>query len=423
MLQCIHCKANLAIIIHPKLTNTKSIRKLVTTYQEKLASTHSPSCFFRLDAEQYINDDNNTLQQDNTTKNSSTGCVVPPLLIPILPSNVLKLLESPSPLPLLKDRFVALMEILLKDAEIREGEPPKWEFPPFVLPKDILQFDGADDKSVIVSSTNEDNISTSPTTGSPKKSPSRKRRLLARLAFDPHHPETAIGYEKENLLSKLEKLFMPPENETEEIRAQTRAQGAWEDFYEVIVALALFGWTPYTTNSTNNMLQSSAENSKDVPVVCLECSVCLSKMDFQMHEYDHHHHHHRTSPNKKKVLYGSDSEEELDEEAHNTTPPRKRRKLGQHPHHYVTKINPVLSHRFYCPIVCGFPRDGARRGDPLWKIIASKLLHTKKEQPNCGDDQQGVDVENDDGEVAMERILQLLDAGVSSRVSAGQQQM
>ena len=389
MLQCVRCKAAVAVIIHPKLTSSHSIRKLITTYQGKLANAHALSCPFRLDAEQHF---------QNTNDNTQPSQVVPPLMAAILPQNLWMMVESPSPLALLKERFEILMEqlVVTKDAkDMMEGTPPQWEFPPLVLPKDILQFDGRAADSVAAAASPKEN-----TEELPKKNRSRKRRLLARLAFDPKHPETAIGFEPETMLSKLEKLLLPPEDEQEEIRAQTRALGAWEDFYEVIVALALFGWVPATTTTTG--IQSNTTTESD-PVVNLECPVCLSRMNFQMHEYDWHHHQHGTSP-KKKVVYGSDSEE--------GGPPRKRQRLQQQ-QYFSTNINPVLSHRHYCPYVCGFPRDGARKGTPLWKTIAKKMLHKNEPKQNGADENSAAD-----GDAAMDRILQLLDAGVSTHVHA-----
>eukprot|EP00977_Amphora_coffeiformis_P027262 scaffold34597_cov177-Amphora_coffeaeformis.AAC.30 len=36
--------------------------------------------------------------------------------------------------------------------------------------------------------------------------------------------------------------------------------------------------------------------------------------------------------------------------------------------------DPLFSHRYYCPYVCGFPRHGASRGTPLWKALADRLV-------------------------------------------------
>lgn len=403
MLKCVSCQAALMIKIHPKIREQKTLQKLIKAYQTKLATSHSEVCPFRFDACLYLlpkntankrkeeeekliimdsddsGDDDNSQAKEIVHQRIQTENVVPPLFASILRKDVWSMIENPDPVKLVQARFQQLRTSILRQAGDSHGEgaPPQWQFPPLILSEDILAFDVA----------HENNITTAPSITPSKKS--RKNTLLARLAFDPKRPLTAMGVEKETLLTRLEEIMVPP-TEEDEIRARTRNQEAWEHLEEGLAALALFGWVPKGKVADATSPANRGDATKGA--VSLECPVCLAKLNFNMQQYDRHHHQHH-SPRKMKPV-GDD------------TPPSKRRRLEGETNEPET-LQPLTSHRYYCPYVCGFPRDGERKGTPVWQTIVSKLfLHKKSEDKNDSDN-------DDDGDAATERLLQLLQSGVS----------
>ena len=391
------------IKIHPKIREKKTLQKLTMAYQAKLATSHTEACPFRFDACLYLLpkktaskekeekliimdsddsvDDDNLQAKEFLLQQIQTENVVPPLFASILPKDVWAMIEKPDPVKLVQARFQQLRTSILHQAGDSHGEgaPPQWQFPPLVLSDDVLAFDVA----------HETNITTAPSVTPSKKS--RKNTLLARLAFDPKHPLTAMGVEKETLLTRLEEIMVPPTKE-DEIRAQTRNQEAWEHLQEGLAALALFGWVPKAKAADTTSPANSSDATKGV--VSLECPVCLARLNFNMQQYDHRHHQHH-SPRKMKPV-GDDA------------PSSKRRRLTSEKNEPET-LQPLASHRYHCPYVCGFPRDGERKGTPIWQTIVSKLfLHKKSEDKNDSDN-------DDDGDATTERLLQLLQSGVSKQ--------
>jgi hypothetical protein len=359
MLSCLRCEAALCVLINPKLTKRESIKKLVKAFQAKLATNHKKSCPFRLDAELH-------LLQNTRNKNES---VVPPHLATVLSQGFLELVEHPSPLDLLKDRFNTIAKAILKDEpEPKDGDPPMWQFPSIDLPDDVMKFGAVEDDEHV-----------------------ERKRMLARLSDDETNQTV------ETLPSRLEEILRP-RGEEDKIRAQTRAQHAWEALYEGSAALALFGWMPRQDNRCGS-------STSDGGALSLQCSVCLSVLNIKLQEYDRHH-----SPVKEKV------HDEYSGEGHNSgeTPQKKRRRLNELGEEASTglrpkAVQPLLAHRCYCPFVCGFPRDGERKGTPMWQTIASKVFEKHIETTTTESDDN-----NDVGDSAMDRILQLLQSSVSS---------
>lgn len=396
-LQCVHCKSVLVVLIHPKLTKYESIRKIVKAYQSKLATAHKESCPFRLDAELHLLDNNNKM----TVKRKQDSNIVPTYLASVLPRDVWELVEHPTPLSLVKDRFHTLYHFILKNkVEPKDGSPPpKWQFPDIVLPDDVLAFGVADPHKDDheVAKEGEGGRKQGKTAGEKQQhtSPSKTSRMLSRLAFDPSKPYSAIGWEKQTLLTQLEEILRPHAKE-DEIRAQTRAQGAWEALYEGIAALTLFGWMP--PNDKDHHDAQSLDSDEKGSSVTLECPVCISLLTFELEKYDWHHHSHG-----RKAIIG-------DKKDDNEERPVKRRKLDHETTR--TKLNPLLGHRYHCPFVCGFPKDGQRKSIPLWQTIAAKLLIEQKDKEN--EDGAGKREEPDDDESGLNRILQILESSVSS---------
>ena len=73
-----------------------------------------------------------------------------------------------------------------------------------------------------------------------------------------------------------------------------------------------------------------------------------------------------------------------------------------------------MAHRPHCPFVCGFPRDGARKTTPIWKIVAEKLLKNYEAAKEAKTTEETNQTE-EDGDAATDRIMKLLQCGVSSR--------
>ena len=416
MLQCTTCQAALAIMIHPKLTQPSSVQKVVLAYETKLATAHKPSCPFRLDAELYLvrhnkekqaavenkstveeedddDDDGDASEEEkeNPEKEANTthSNIIPTHLASVLPRDFWDLVEHPSPLSLLQDRFQTLCKYILNGEEPEVGAPPKWQLPDISLPDDVLGF------GVVDPSKEQDD-------GDHHPSPSKKQsRVLARLAFDPSKPYTAIGWEKQTLLTTLEEILRPHSQE-DEIRAQTRAQGAWEALYEGMAALALFGWLPREEQ------RDSSSDKQEEASVTLRCSVCLSFLNFSLEKYDWHHHSHG-----RKATFGDGKGEEGDR-------PTKRRRLDSTDNNSNSKLNPLLAHRCFCPYACGFPQHGERRGTPVWQNIVAKLIgnhkKSKSDQEDDQEDESNAAIKNkmDEEDSAVDRILQLLQSSVSS---------
>lgn len=411
MLKCVSCKAALVVTINPKIQKRVTREKLIRAYQSKLATAHKELCPFRFDAELYLvkasqkrkeevtdSDEDDNSDDDNSQPSKSDESlprenVVPPYFASILPRDVWEMIEHPAPLSHVQARFQLLLKFIVEQDttadNAHDGAPPQLQFPPLSLAEDILAFDASDSCADSQNSAVNDTNATSP---------SRKNRLLSRLAFDPKRPGTALGWEHETLLTRLEAVLQPA-TEEDEIRAQTRNQGAWEDLHEGFTALAVFGWTPKEDvaaplhPSATNKSDDSKHETKGLGAVSLECSVCLASLNFNMQQYDQHH---RRSSRKAKPLNDDDD-----------APPSKRRRLREHSRGADT-LNPLTSHRYHCPYVCGFPRDGERKGTPIWQTIALKLLFNKHVASDTLDGDDG------GGDAATDRLLQLLQSGVSS---------
>jgi hypothetical protein len=113
---------------------------------------------------------------------------------------------------------------------------------------------------------------------------------------------------------------------------------------ESAAAFVLLGWMPCqdATESTND---ASPNASTTIPTrMSLECPMCLARMEL---------------PLTRDISGSSSSTSE-------SPPPAKRlRQLG---------LDPVQSHRHYCPYVCGFPVQTTGCGTPIWQSLATRLL-------------------------------------------------
>lgn len=74
--------------------------------------------------------------------------------------------------------------------------------------------------------------------------------------------------------------------------------------------------------------------------------------------------------------------------------------------------DPLMSHRYYCPYVCGFPRQGAARGTPLWRALADRLVERSKDAPIAEGDTSGLATT---GKSEWVQANALLNAGISRK--------
>lgn len=115
---------------------------------------------------------------------------------------------------------------------------------------------------------------------------------------------------------------------------------------ESVAALVLLGWIPCqdANESTDHTPTDAAPNVSTTISKCLslECPICLARMELPLT---------RDSSN------------------YESPPPRKRSR--------PLALDPVQSHRHYCPYVCGFPAAAAATsscGIPIWQSLAIRLL-------------------------------------------------
>lgn len=96
--------------------------------------------------------------------------------------------------------------------------------------------------------------------------------------------------------------------------------------------LALLCWEPADTQHSND------------PVVILQCPVCLAQRELH--------------------VLNNDNNESSDDSSVDVPPPKKQRTEDS--------MNPIASHRHYCPVIHGFPENGSTV--PLWQTILKKLF-------------------------------------------------
>jgi len=127
--------------------------------------------------------------------------------------------------------------------------------------------------------------------------------------------------------------------------------------------LALFCWKPMDIRQPSEHVNQ---------VVLLQCPVCLAQraLNLQMDESD-------------------------DSSVDDLRPAKKPRIAAGE------KMNPISSHRHYCPIICGFPCQGSSA--PMWQTIATNLLRAGRSQE---------DVNELKGEEVMMNIHRLLQSGL-----------
>jgi hypothetical protein len=116
---------------------------------------------------------------------------------------------------------------------------------------------------------------------------------------------------------------------------------------ESVAALVLLGWIPCpdANESTDHTSTDATVAAPDVSttistILSLECPMCLARMELPLTR---------------------------DSSTSESPPPRKRSR--QH------ALDPVQSHRHYCPYVCGFPVAATSSGEtPIWQSLAIRLL-------------------------------------------------
>jgi hypothetical protein len=135
---------------------------------------------------------------------------------------------------------------------------------------------------------------------------------------------------------------------------------------ESVAALVLLGWIPCqeANDSTDHIHADTALNVSTTIPQCLflECPMCLARMELPL------------------TLDSSTSEE--------SPPPRKRsRQLA---------LDPVQSHRHYCPFVSGFPTSATTSSEttPIWQSLAIRLLRDDQSSTSTSTNQISTIVED-----------------------------
>lgn len=111
-------------------------------------------------------------------------------------------------------------------------------------------------------------------------------------------------------------------------------------------SLAILGW--------DTMIAPPLQQEESV-IMVLSCEVCLAEV-----ELDGRSHHEEAR--RRQTL------EDQDE----PTTSQKRQKRS---------MDPIQSHRYYCPWRCGFPCDSKTPVPPLWQVIAKRLVSEPSPQP------------------------------------------
>jgi hypothetical protein len=146
------------------------------------------------------------------------------------------------------------------------------------------------------------------------------------------------------------------------------ALGCGGEQKEWAAMLALFGWEP---------LLEQCHHESD-PVVMLHCPVCLAQRGLPIQTND---------------------EESDDSSVDEIRPAKKRKTTVKH-----KMMNPMTSHRHYCPIICGFPNNADSFPTPMWQRIATNLLRAAETTDK--------DVDEIKGEEVLMNIHRLLQSGL-----------
>jgi hypothetical protein len=149
------------------------------------------------------------------------------------------------------------------------------------------------------------------------------------------------------------------------------ALGTKEEHKEWAAVLALFGWEPMEKNSCES-------NER---LMMLHCSTCLAQGRLHMQD-----------ANDTDIA----------------APPAKKQRIGE-----GLLFNPILSHRHYCPFICGFPSEGSFV--PMWQTIATNLFRTEESANN---DEMGVAGKEE--EILM-KIHRILKSGIAYSASSYEQ--
>lgn len=162
--------------------------------------------------------------------------------------------------------------------------------------------------------------------------------------------------------------------------------------------LAMMGWIVID----DDINEIKDQNGNGTPTISLGCPVCLSMMELALEDET-----------------GASEEQ---------PPPTKRPRV-----HTTRQCNPVDSHRYYCPIVCGFPRtlsSSTSDGDgfdeiPVWQLLLTRVHQekfanenkaAKSNDENKAEDELKEDAATeDDGDLEFARIQKILRMGIAPK--------
>jgi hypothetical protein len=155
---------------------------------------------------------------------------------------------------------------------------------------------------------------------------------------------------------------------------------------ESVAALVLLGWIPcQDANESTDLTHTDAAPDVSTPIpkcLSLECPVCLARMELPLTR---------------------------DSSSSESPPQRKRsRQLA---------LDPVQSHRHYCPYVCGFPAAAITNCvTPIWQSLAMRLLRDDHSSSSTSISTRQISTTAEDGEEHDDAwIRKMLRSAVSPR--------
>lgn len=184
----------------------------------------------------------------------------------------------------------------------------------------------------------------------------------------------------------------------------------------------LFGWLPVPCTFDN-----SASNS--LPTLAVKCPICLARINLKLETIQAARRAEATPTNCSQILMESGSsdnsyhEGDSVEEINQTMRPAKRLRVMLDSIQNTKGVDPLSSHRHYCPFVCGFQFDPTQVATPLWQVIASSLLRQSKStcKGNTVASAPGAPVDNEKlkdadhlktGKEALDEVRKILRSGI-----------
>jgi hypothetical protein len=228
--------------------------------------------------------------------------------------------------------------------------------------------------TVISSSTESDGSLHFPNMQVPQSVLDYRPPLDPRSTVDSDAPDTSSS--GPTLLTRIVTKFEKAGDGTTE----TALSGAT---MESVAALVLLGWIQcQDANESTDNTHTTYVSTTTPTCLSLECPMCLARMEL---------------PLTRDSSTGTSE----------SPPPRKRsRQLA---------LDPVQSHRHYCPYVCGFPTAATIDMTPIWQSLALRLLRDDQSSSSTSTASQITTTVQDGADHDDAWIRKMLQSAVSPR--------